>query len=43
MLDIDFDLICFVLSATFSNISSIPWRPVLVVEEVGALQGKRMS
>ena len=23
------------LSATFSNISAIPWRPALVVEEVG--------
>ena len=31
-----FDLIWFiVLNATFSNISAISWRPVLVVEEVG--------
>jgi len=29
----DFDLWCF--NATFSNISAISWRPVLVVEEVG--------
>ena len=26
----------FVLNATFSNISAISWRPVLVVEEAGA-------
>jgi hypothetical protein len=25
----------FMLSATFSNISAISWRPVLVVEEAG--------
>jgi hypothetical protein len=25
----------FVLNATFSNISAISWRPVLVVEEAG--------
>jgi hypothetical protein len=31
-----FDLIDFlVLNATFSNISAISWRPVLVVEEAG--------
>jgi len=24
-----------VFNATFSNISAIPWRPVLVVEETG--------
>jgi hypothetical protein len=28
-----FYLLCF--NATFSNISAISWRPVLVVEEVG--------
>jgi hypothetical protein len=28
-----FDLIFLVLNATFSNISAISWRPVLVVEE----------
>ena len=27
------DFLCF--NATFSNISAISWRPVLVVEEVG--------
>ena len=27
--------ILFVLNATFSNISAISWRPVLVVEEAG--------
>jgi hypothetical protein len=27
------DLLCF--DATFSNISAISWRPVLVVEEAG--------
>jgi hypothetical protein len=27
------DFLCF--NATFSNISAIPWRPVLVVEEAG--------
>jgi hypothetical protein len=34
---LNFDLIdCFfVLNATFSNISAISWRPVLVVEEAG--------
>jgi hypothetical protein len=26
----------FVFNATFSNISAISWRPVLVVEEAGA-------
>jgi len=30
---IDFDFWCF--NATFSNISTISWRPVLVVEEAG--------
>jgi hypothetical protein len=31
-----FDLICFIVfNATFSNISAISWRPVLVVEEAG--------
>jgi hypothetical protein len=30
---IDFDFWCF--NATFSNISAISWRPVLVVEEAG--------
>jgi hypothetical protein len=29
----DFDFWCF--NATFSNISAISWRPVLVVEEAG--------
>jgi len=29
------DLLCF--NATFSNISAISWRPVLVVEEAGVL------
>jgi hypothetical protein len=32
------DFWCF--SATFSNISAISWRPVLVVEEAGVLLGK---
>jgi hypothetical protein len=27
------DFLCF--NATFSNLSAIPWRPVLVVEEAG--------
>jgi hypothetical protein len=32
----DFDFILFlVFNATFSNISAISWRPVLVVEEAG--------
>ena len=31
-----FDLVLIVLNATFSNISAISWRPVLVVEEAGA-------
>jgi hypothetical protein len=31
-----FDLIVF--NATFSNISAISWRPVLVVEEAGVLE-----
>jgi hypothetical protein len=30
-----FDDFCLVFSATFSNISAISWRPVLVVEEAG--------
>jgi hypothetical protein len=30
---IDFDFWCF--NDTFSNISAISWRPVLVVEEAG--------
>jgi hypothetical protein len=29
------DLILIVLNATFSNISAISWRPVVVVEEAG--------
>ena len=29
------DGVFFVLNATFSNISAISWRPVLVVEEAG--------
>jgi hypothetical protein len=34
-----FDLIWFIVfNATFSNISAISWRPVLVVEEAGVLQ-----
>jgi hypothetical protein len=33
MKDFDFDFWCF--NATFSSISSISWRPVLVVEEAG--------
>ena len=33
-----FDLIWFIVfNATFSNISAISWRPVLVVEEAGVL------
>jgi hypothetical protein len=31
MIDFLYDLLCF--NATFSNISAISWRPVLVVEE----------
>jgi hypothetical protein len=31
----NFDFAFVVLSATFSNISAISWRPVLVVEETG--------
>ena len=31
--NIDFDFWCF--NATFSNISTISWQPVLVVEEAG--------
>jgi hypothetical protein len=35
------DLICFlVFNATFSNISAISWRPVLVVEEAGVDHGQ---
>jgi len=30
----------FVLNATFSNISAISWRPVLVVEEAGVSRRK---
>ena len=30
-----YDLIFFVFNATFSNISAISWRAVLVVEEAG--------
>ena len=30
-----FDVWCLVFNATFSNISSISWRPALVVEEAG--------
>ena len=33
LVDFDFDLWRF--NATFSNISAISWRPVLVVEEAG--------
>jgi hypothetical protein len=32
---ISFDLIFFVYNATFSNISAVSWRPVLVVGETG--------
>jgi hypothetical protein len=32
-----FDLILIVFNTTFSNISTISWRPVLVVEEAGDL------
>jgi hypothetical protein len=32
---INIDLIFDVFNATFSNISAISWRPVLVVEEAG--------
>jgi hypothetical protein len=34
---VDFVLFCrfFVFNTTFSNISAISWRPVLVVEEAG--------
>jgi hypothetical protein len=35
--DFDFDFWCF--NATFSNISAISWRPVLVVEEAGVPAG----
>ena len=35
---IDFDFWCF--NATFSNISAISWRPVLVVEEAGVPREK---
>ena len=28
-------ILCLVLNTTFSNISAISWRPVLVVEEAG--------
>ena len=36
MLLIDFDLIDFwCFNATFSNITAISWRPILVVEEAG--------
>jgi len=35
ILDNDFDLMFVVLNPTFSNISAISWRPVLVVEEAG--------
>jgi len=31
----DFDIIFVVFNATFSNISAISWRPVLVMEEAG--------
>jgi hypothetical protein len=31
--DFDFDFLVFI--ATFSNMSAISWRPVLVVEEAG--------
>ena len=30
-----FDLTLFVLNGTFSNISTILWQPVLVIEEAG--------
>ena len=33
LVDFDFDFWCF--NATFNNISTISWRPVLVVEEAG--------
>jgi hypothetical protein len=32
-MDLIFDFWCF--NATFSNISAMSWRPVLVVEEAG--------
>jgi hypothetical protein len=32
---IDFDLAFWCFNDTFSNISAISWRPVLVVEEAG--------
>jgi hypothetical protein len=34
---IDWLIDCIVFNATFSNISAISWRPVLVVEEAGVL------
>jgi hypothetical protein len=38
------DLICFILfNATFSNISTISWRPVLVVKEAGEDHQPRAS
>jgi hypothetical protein len=37
IIDNDFDFLCF--NATFSNISAISWRPVLVVEEAGVPGG----
>jgi hypothetical protein len=36
MIDLMIDFWCF--NATFSNISAISWRPVLVVEEAGVLE-----
>jgi hypothetical protein len=33
MVDFDFDFWC--VKATFSNISAISWRPVVMVEEAG--------
>jgi hypothetical protein len=33
----------FVFNATFSNISALSWRPVLVVEEAGVLHPERTT
>jgi hypothetical protein len=40
MVRMNLNLIFFVFNATFSNISAISWRPVLVVEEAGENHGQ---
>jgi hypothetical protein len=40
-IDLFIYLLCF--NATFSNISAISWRPVLVVEETGVLYPERTT